>query len=51
MNCGVCGEEIPQDVMGNYEAEVGEFFDLAKPDDPSILAHADCGINAGLEIA
>jgi hypothetical protein len=43
--CGICGEAAdPNEAMG-------EFHDPAKPDERSQIAHAQCGIDAGLEPA
>lgn len=43
-DCGICGEPA--------DNEMGEFFTPDWPDDkPSVIAHAQCGIDAGLELA
>jgi hypothetical protein len=44
--CGVCGE-----IMDEESMDLGEFWDPNSPDEESILAHADCGVNARLEVA
>jgi len=40
--CGICGETMHSD------DEVGEF---AKPDGQHVLAHSQCGLDAGYSIA
>lgn len=46
MRCGVCDEIIDPESM-----DLGEFFDPNDPDKESIVAHAECGVAAELEIA
>lgn len=47
--CGICGEVLRQDANEMYIDEVGEFWDEAKDD--SVVAHAQCGIDRGMELA
>lgn len=47
--CGICGETIPRDKFGYPEVEVGEFWDPKAND--SVIAHAQCGLDAELELA
>lgn len=44
--CGICGERLrPSD-------ELGEFYsDAWAPDEPSVIAHADCGLAHGYSVA
>lgn len=42
--CEVCGERLDDD--GN-----AEMYDPERPGNPSLIVHADCGINEGLEVA
>jgi len=49
MDCEICGERIPLDRWGFPRGEVGEFV-LADGSD-NVIAHAQCGLNAGLELA
>ena len=42
--CEICGEPA--------DNEMGEIYSPEWPDDkPSVIAHAQCGIDAGLEVA
>ncbi|WP_160161187.1 hypothetical protein [Actinomadura sp. K4S16] len=45
--CELCGERIKTDAHGFPIEEAGEF---TKGDD-SVIAHAQCGLDAGLELA
>ena len=47
--CGLCGERFQVGSNGMYAEEVGEFWSEVKQD--SVIAHAECGINAGMEMA
>lgn len=47
--CGLCGEEFDIDEHDMYLDEVGEFWDATK--NTSVLAHAQCGIDAELPLA
>jgi len=47
--CELCGEPIPTDEFGFYLGEVGEFWDAENHE--SILAHAQCGLDADLPLA
>ena len=49
VECGLCGEEIETDEWGSYAEEAGEFWDESKGD--SVLAHAQCGLDAGMGLA
>jgi len=50
LRCAVCEEIIPTYDHGMYrEVDVGEFWDDDAQD--SIIAHAECGISAGLDLA
>jgi hypothetical protein len=49
VECGLCAEEIETDEWGSYAEEAGEFWDESKGD--SVLAHAQCGLDAGMELA
>lgn len=46
--CGNCGEGLPVDDSGFYLGEVGEFV---KPDGEHVVAHAQCGLSLGWELA
>lgn len=52
-NCEICGERF----TGHVHEEIGEFYDPRQAaGDPEILsdhfiAHAQCGLSAGLELA
>lgn len=52
--CGICGERF----TGSHDEEIGEFYDhesmrngLDSKYDSSIIAHAQCGIDAEMELA
>lgn len=45
--CEICGEPIKTDAYGMYLEEVGEFV----AEDSSVIAHAQCGIDAELPLA
>lgn len=47
--CDPCGEPIKTDRQGNYAEEVGEFWDEERQD--SVLAHAQCGVDRGWDLA
>lgn len=47
--CEICGEDYDQNDPRPSVADVGEFYDPKF--DGDIIAHAQCGINAGLEPA
>lgn len=47
--CEICGEPIKTDKHGMYLEDVGEFWD--EDQDTSVIAHAQCGIDADLEMA
>ena len=49
VECGLCGEEIGTDEYGHYTEDAGEFWDESKDD--SVLAHAQCGLDAEMELA
>lgn len=49
VQCELCDELIKVDKYGNYLEEVGEFWDESKQD--SFIAHAQCGLDAGLPLA
>lgn len=51
--CGCCGEPFKVDRQGMYLEEVGEFWDDDGDDGTgaSVLAHAQCGLDAELELA
>ena len=49
MNCEICQEPLKVDKYEMYLEEVGEFWDPTKNE--SLLAHAQCGIDAELELA
>lgn len=49
IRCELCGGSIKTDESENYLEEVGEFWDESKQD--SVLAHAQCGLNADLPLA
>lgn len=44
-----CNEPLKLDKNGDYAEEVGEFWD--EKNQTSLLGHAQCGDDAGLEIA
>lgn len=46
--CDLCGEPINWE---NPNCEAAEMWDPTKPDENSVICHADCGLNAGLELA
>lgn len=48
-DCDICGEPYDQTSSRPSMNEVGEFWDPEKND--SVVAHAQCGIDAGLELA
>lgn len=48
MDCEICGERIKMR-GAMYLDEVGEFWDA--DNDTSLIAHADCGLSANLELA
>lgn len=43
--CGLCGEKL------RMIDEVGEFYNPTMPDVESVIAHAQCGFDAGWELA
>lgn len=45
LKCEICEETLRDN------DEVGEFFDPAKPEEDSKVAHAQCGLSAGMEVA
>jgi hypothetical protein len=45
-DCDICGEQLP-DITG----EVGEFVGASFDEDGSLIAHAQCGLDAGYELA
>jgi hypothetical protein len=47
--CEICEEELEIDEHDMYLDEVGEFWDTTK--NTGVLAHAQCGIDAGLPLA
>jgi hypothetical protein len=47
--CELCGEKFVVDKFGLYVDEVGEFWN--EKTENSVLAHAQCGYDAELEIA
>lgn len=49
MSCEICGEPIRTDQFGDYAEETGEFWDEERGN--SLIAHAQCGLDAGLDIA
>ncbi len=53
MTCGLCGESIPEEPnmpgMARFDVEMGEFWNPETQD--SVVAHASCGLDAGLETA
>jgi len=49
--CGVCGELIDWNDPRPSKSDAGEFWDPAKPEADSVIAHAECGLGAGLVIA
>ncbi len=48
VRCAICDERIITNRYGHYQEEVGEF--IGKYGD-GVLAHAQCGIDRGLEVA
>lgn len=48
-HCDLCGEPIKIDQYGHFKDEVGEFWDERRDD--SVIAHAQCGLDAKLEMA
>lgn len=53
MECEVCGETIETDSMGCFIGDVGEFYNPLdqNPERKNLIAHADCGLGSGMEIA
>lgn len=56
LNCQLCGESIGRAPLNDpdfweYDTEVGEFYNPTKPEEDSVVAHAQCGIDAKMEIA
>ena len=47
--CKICGEEIDRSSPLPSKNEAGEFIDRATG--RHVIAHAQCGIDAGLELA
>ena len=43
--CDLCGDGITED------DESAEMYDTTNPDGPSVICHAQCGLNQGMEIA
>lgn len=48
-DCELCGEGFRLNEQGGYAEEVGEFWDHTR--DRGVMAHADCGLDAGFELA
>lgn len=48
-HCDLCEEPIKIDKYGNFKDEVGEFWDEKRDD--SVIAHAQCGLDAKLPLA
>jgi len=51
MDCEICGEHIKASAPGDWLEPVGEFWDPTKPEEGSVIAHAECGLSRGLEVA
>lgn len=60
--CEICGEHYDTSSPRSSVADIGEFYDpdeaakaevglTSNPFPGHVIAHAECGINAGLEIA
>jgi len=47
--CELCGESLGADQYGMYAEEVGEFWNAETQ--TSVVAHAQCGIDAELPMA
>lgn len=48
MGCDLCGEEIENDANGFSIEETGEF---TGNEGEAVVAHAQCGLDAGLSLA
>lgn len=49
--CDICGEEIDYESPLPSKNEAGEFCDPADPGGKHYIAHAQCGIDAGFQLA